>query len=278
MDRLKPFFIVFAVWYCLLSAAISCYFFSAEGFNPATLGMALVSVLPVAFFFGLNIANKPRTSPSQIILSLVVLGGYLLIWTDYPDLGTVLLILFGINFGLWLLYVHWYSYLPVPESTVLVPGNTVPEMQFTTYRKKPFYASSLLGKKVVYLFYRGNWCPVDMAQIKELTRQFADFSERGAEVLLISPQPFSETKKLAEKLGVDFRFLTDIDNKMARLLEIENKFGVPKGIGMGKYKPDTVYPTVFITDEMGRIIYVDQTTNYRVRPEPQEYMAALDTA
>jgi peroxiredoxin len=171
--------------------------------------------------------------------------------------------------------VHWYSHLDVQASSVLVLGETLPELEFTTYDAEPFYASMLLGKKIVYLFYRGNWCPVDMAQINELTMQYSDMKERGAEVILVSPQPFSETKKLADKLGVDFRFLTDVGNKMASLLEIVNEHGVPLG-KVAKYEDDTVFPTVIIADEYGKIIYLDQTTNYRIRPEPDEYIPILE--
>ena len=275
MNRTKAVFIFFAFWYWVALLGITLYLFYSLGVEFATIGMAIVSVFPIGFFLSLNIINKPRTSPNQVLLTLLILIGLLWTFLGYRDLGPILLTIYGFNFIIWLLYVHWYSRLDVHESSVLVLGNTLPELVFTTYPNKPFYASSLLGKKVVYIFYRGNWCPVDMAQIREISRQYSDLEERGAEVLLISPQPYKESEQLAEKSGINFRFVTDDKNKMAGLLEIENKDGVPFGIGMKKYAVDTVFPTVVITNELGKIIYLDQTTNYRVRPEPDTIISAI---
>jgi hypothetical protein len=35
-------------------------------------------------------------------------------------------------------------------------------------------------------------------------------------------------------------------------------------------------PTVVVTDAGGRILFADQTDNYRVRPEPSTFLAVLD--
>jgi hypothetical protein len=42
------------------------------------------------------------------------------------------------------------------------------------------------------------------------------------------------------------------------------------------YEADSVLPTVLITDPYGTIIFADLTDNYRVRPEPSTFLAALD--
>ena len=81
-------------------------------------------------------------------------------------------------------------------------------------------------------------------------------------------------KKLAEQYQVPFHFWVDTENRAARMLGIDNKYGVP--MGMPGYDPDTVFPTVVITDEEGEIIFVDETDNYRIRPEPQTFLDILD--
>ena len=273
--KLRSFFTVFAVFYWLILVVISIYFVQIYTINLATIGMMLTGLLPIGFFYGLNLATQPRTSPRQILLTLFILLNSLLALTKYKEFGVFIILLYFGGFVTWLLYLYWYSYLDIQESSVLKLGNTLPDLTFSTYDNHPFYSSSLLGKKVVYVFYRGNWCPVDMAQIKELCKQYDYIQTLGGEIVLVSPQPHSESKKLAELNKIDFRFLTDDENKMACLLEIENKYGVPKGIGMSKYDVDTVYPTVIITDELGKIIYLDQTDNYRIRPAPEQYMEVL---
>ncbi len=41
------------------------------------------------------------------------------------------------------------------------------------------------------------------------------------------------------------------------------------------YDSETVLPTVIITDTAGRILWAYETDNYRIRPEPDVYLAVL---
>ncbi len=111
-----------------------------------------------------------------------------------------------------------------------------------------------------------------MAQIKEIATRYRELSALGAKIILIAPQPEQKTRSLADKFDVPFIFMTDIDNRAAQALGIEMKNGLPAGMEMLGYDKDTVYPTVIITDTDGRIIYSDFTNNYRIRPEPDEFI------
>ena len=275
MNRLKPFFLPVATTYWTIAAIANLYFFYLDGFNPSILGMALSSFLPAIFLWTLPLRKKSSTSPSQLPLTLIMLFGLLTIAFWGSNRSILLTGFYSISYALWISYLLWYSMLTVKNSEVLVPGKVLPDMHFKTYDNKPFYTGVLAGKKVVYIFYRGNWCPICMTQIKEITDQYLELKERGAEVLLISPQPQKKSKELANKLGVDLLFLTDTNNTMARLLEIEDKNGTPIQPVVSGYDADTVLPTVIITDELGKIIFLDRTDNYRVRPEPETIIAAL---
>jgi peroxiredoxin len=260
-------------WVALSGATF--YFFYAVGINFPTVGMALVSFIPSGFIIWLFISKKAQTSANQTLLTFSGFGGLALLLVGSVNFSFYLFSLYALGFILWLLFVFWYSYLPVRESRILLTGNSLPELQFKTYNNEPFYASSLLGQKVIYLFYRGNWCPVCMAQIKEVAEQYKDLKEYGAEMLLISSQSQDKSKELSEKIGMDFIFLSDEENKMANKLEIDHINGVPIGNIPG-YGEDTVLPTVIITDEHGKIIFLDQTDNFRIRPEPSTFLQVLD--
>ena len=97
----------------------------------------------------------------------------------------------------------------------------------------------------------------------------------GVRVALISPQPYAKNTQLAEKLGVNFEFLTDEDNIAARILRIDESHGLPMGLQMLGYDSNTVLPTVVILDKNGRVIWVHETDNYRIRPEPDVYLDVL---
>ena len=71
-------------------------------------------------------------------------------------------------------------------------------------------------------------------------------------------------------------FWVDTDNRAARRLGIAHEHGVPAGFEVLGYKSETVLPTVLLVGEDGRILYSSQTDNYRVRPEPAEFLRVLD--
>lgn len=63
---------------------------------------------------------------------------------------------------------------------------------------------------------------------------------------------------------------------MARRLGIEHVGSVPFMMEPLGYGSESVLPTVLIVDPAGTIIFADLTDNYRVRPEPSTFLAALD--
>ena len=151
-------------------------------------------------------------------------------------------------------------------------GNTLPVFTLENHQKEVISSSSFLGNPSIYLFYRGNWCPLCMAQIKELVDQYKLLESRGANLIFVSPQPHRYSEKLAKKHGLHFQFLTDVKNAAAKQLGIASKNGIPFGFQTLGYDSDTVLPTVIITDKEGVIQFADVTDNYRVRPEPELFL------
>ena len=172
-----------------------------------------------------------------------------------------------------LAYIHWYSRLARPASESLWVGSRLPHLEFTDLRGRKISSVVFDGQPSIILFYRGNWCPLCSAQVAELAAGYREIAATGTRVFLVSCQSRDETLSLAARFDAPMEFLEDAGGAMARRLGIFHSRGVPVGVrGFGK---DTVLPTVIITDRTGRIVYVDQTDNYRVRPEPAEFLRVL---
>ena len=171
-------------------------------------------------------------------------------------------------------YVFWYSVFRRPVPPAIAVGATLPELELVDGEGKPVTPTE--GKHGLYMFIRGNWCPLCMAQIKELAADYQALADKGAQVVLISPQPHGHTNRLAKKHDVPFNYLTDPKGAAAKQLQIDHPSGVPLGLEVLGYASDTVFPTVVITDEKGFILYVDQTDNYRIRPEPSLFLDVLE--
>jgi len=279
-NKLKSIFVMVFINAAVIVVFYSLYLFYRDGFQIITAGQFIVS-FTISFLFikAMSLHNTPRTTANMWLRTTIIFAGFLInlygIKTGVVNIYYALpstFLLFG-----WLAYVFWYSRFGKRNSEVLQIGKKLPEFEIEDINQNLIKASSFLGKPNIFMFYRGNWCPLCMAQIKEIANQYQELEKRGVNMNLISPQPHHFTKSLAKKYDVNFNFLTDVKNKAAIKLEIFHKNGLPMGMQALGYETDTVMPTLIITDKNGKIIFADLTNNYRVRPEPETFFKILDT-
>ncbi len=240
---------------------------------------SLLTALPIVVYF----ANLFRHTTPRTTRNLTPVAAFVAIGVFVAALGTLqsasenswVAVTALVTFLLWMVYVAWYSKLERPLNVKLVAGRQLPSFTMQNGDGTAVSLSSFAGKKVMYLFYRGNWCPFCMAQIKEIVAQYQEIAQRGVHVVLISPQSHGKTKQLAKKFDVPMSFLVDVENRVARQLGIAHEHGVPTGMEVLGYDSETVLPTLILVDENGRILATNQTDNYRIRPEPVEFLRIL---
>lgn len=177
-----------------------------------------------------------------------------------------------------LAYAYWFSTFGGRRPSVkLVVGAPLPAFRVSDLDGRTVGSEQFAGAPAILVFYRGNWCPFCMAQLKELAERYEEIKRLGVRVAMISPQPHANTMQIAKKFRIDvsFEFYTDEDNAAARSLGILNLHGTPMGMQALGYDSDTVLPTVIITDSHGKIVWVHETDNYRIRPEPDVYLEVL---
>lgn len=240
-------------------------------------GVVLASGVPLAFFARLYLAPVARTGAHLFALPLAgVIGTLMAVLGD--GMGVAAAIAFTNGVLLAVTYSHWYSRFAERTSATLTVGQALPELTLEAIDGQRLTTRDLTLKPALWLFYRGNWCPLCMAQIREVAEAYRHLHARGVEVYLISPQPQAHTRSLAERFDAPMQFLQDRDNQAAERLGILAKGGLPLGMQALGYDSDVPMPTVFITAPGGRVVYSDLTDNYRIRPEPAEFIAALDRA
>lgn len=241
-------------------------------------GGVLLVTAPFVIIIGrlMIFRNVARTSARFPLLIGLGAAGVLLASWGYTRGGSpeapFLAIAAWIGF---LLYSFWYSSFNRKPSGELQVGNTLPDFELKDVAGQAIRSSSFSDKPTIWIFYRGNWCPLCMAQIKELVGQYKELQSEGARIALISPQPHKNTLALAKRFDAPFDFLTDEGNRAAQALGIDHSDGLPAGMQILGYDSDTVLPTVIITDTGGRVIWAHETDNYRIRPEPDTYLAVL---
>ncbi|MDO9235389.1 MAG: redoxin domain-containing protein [Aquabacterium sp.] len=236
----------------------------------------VIAIAPGLLFFAkLFLAPTARTAAVMWSVFGFNALGTLLLWVSGSLAVWPWVHVLGLGWGGNALYQFWYSRFGRQPSPTLTVGKKLPTLQFEDAKGKAVNTDDIPGA-VLLMFYRGNWCPLCMAQIKEVAQQYQALAARGVQTLLISSQPHDNTADLAAKFNVPFHFLVDKDNRVASALQILAKDGTPTGLQVLGYGNDTVMPTVVLTDRHKTIVFCDETDNYRVRPEPATFLALLD--
>lgn len=243
-----------------------------------TWGGVLLATVPFLLVVGrwMILRDVARTSERlPVITMLGVIGVALAGWGAAQGGSSMALVLAAACWVGFLAYAYWYSSFDREHSAQLTVGELAPVFELEDVDGCSVVSTALMDQRTIWIFYRGNWCPLCMAQIREVADQYRQLKELGARVALVSPQPHGHTVSLASKFDVPFEFLVDAGNRAARALGIDHAHGIPAGMQALGYDSETVLPTVMITDVGGRILWVHETDNYRVRPEPVVFLQVL---
>jgi peroxiredoxin len=242
---------------------------------------AAIANLPLPLFWlRLKFAPVARTSADLPLLVLTsAAGSVVVLWqvlmsrsAQWQPAAVAL-----VGTALLLLYVFWYSRLGRVPNARLAIRNKLPEFELNDLDGGRVRSSQFLGAPTVWLFYRGNWDPFCVAQVREVASRQADLEKLGVQLNLVSSQPEGRIRELAAEIGAPVRFLVDRDAEVAAALDIVERHAIPRGTGPG-YSPVGAMPTTIVTNASGTILYTDQTENYRVRPEPDIYISILRRA
>ena len=147
-------------------------------------------------------------------------------------------------------------------------------------------AGELEQGPVVLIFYRGEWCPYCNVMLRTYGLRAADFSQRGARVVAVSPQTPDNSLTMAEKHRLEFPVLSDEGGEVIGTFGL--KYDVPSrevyetaGVDLAKFNGTGGWilpaPAVFVIDREGTVRFVSVNGDYTQRAEPDEALAALDS-
>jgi peroxiredoxin len=277
MNKLKSLFITLYITHVVLVLVLACFQLSTGADSGIWLAI-LVAAGSVAYYFGrLYLSHVPRTSQGLMGFTFGIFGATLYSLYASYNLGVAspapllaLLVLVG-----WVTYVGWYSHLGDRTKDKVKVGKKLFELKLEDTSGKPVSSKDWEGEKSLVLFYRGNWCPICSAQIQELFDAKEKFDELNVKMRFISSQPHVKSERFAKRMGLGVEFLVDSGNKAAQQLNIVHEDGLPLGLQLFGHKTDMAKPTLFVTDENGKVVYADLTDNYRLRPEVSDILNAI---
>jgi peroxiredoxin len=167
----------------------------------------------------------------------------------------------------------------VPAGALKV-GAQAPEFELTDAKGKSVSLKSMLAQgPVVLTWYRGNWCPFCVAQLKDYQQSLAQFKAMNASVVALSPQTVERSRELVEKSGIGFTVLSDPLSNVARSYGLAYK--VPGSMRgdlssfNGADNGELPLAATYVLDRSGKVVYAFATADFRKRAEPQEIISAV---
>ncbi len=150
-------------------------------------------------------------------------------------------------------------------------------------------AALLADGPLIVSFYRGVWCPYCNLDLQALQEALPKFREFGANVVAISPQTASNSRKSVRTNGLEFPILSDARNNVAAAFGL--RFTLPHYLidlykqlknDLPAFNGDDSWtlpmPARYVIARDGTIVYAEVNPDYTLRPEPSDMIPALRTA
>lgn len=113
------------------------------------------------------------------------------------------------------------NFKSVTQAKGLKVGETVTDFLAKDIFEKAYTLSNLTQNgNVVVIFIRGQWCPFCNKHLKELQEQFHKIYEKGASVVVVTPEKSEFIKKTIKKTGAEFTILFDENYKIAEAFDV----------------------------------------------------------
>ena len=147
-------------------------------------------------------------------------------------------------------------------------------------------AGELEHGPVVLIFYRGEWCPYCNIMLRTYGLRAADFSQRGARLVAVSPQTPDSSLTMAEKHSLEFPVLSDGGGEVIGTYGLKyevdgqsRELHVAVGSDVARFNGEGGWilpaPAVFVIDRGGIIRFAAVNGDYTQRVEPEQALAVL---
>lgn len=174
------------------------------------------------------------------------------------------------------------------EDRILPVGAQAPEFELLNFNGKPVRLADLISfGPVILKFFRGRWCPYCVTELEAWRALYEPLREKGGLLVAISPQSVRQNDFLAQQLELPFPVLSDPGCRLARQFGLAWRLPVPLQeqyrsilVDLPTLNGDESWqlplPATYVLDVTGRIVLAEAHADFRVRPEPDEVLAAID--
>ena len=168
-------------------------------------------------------------------------------------------------------------------------GAVVPDVSLRAPDGKVVRLRDLVAEQPgVLIFYRGGWCPFCTEHLSELVEIEEALTERGFQLLAISPDRPEKLVIDVDGIEVGYQLLSDASMTVsqafglafrvdAETVEQYKEYGIDLEEASGHDHHLLPIPAVYLVDTEGTIQYAYTNADYRTRLDPAAILEAADT-
>ncbi|MFZ1084632.1 MAG: peroxiredoxin-like family protein [Terracidiphilus sp.] len=172
------------------------------------------------------------------------------------------------------------------EERILPVGAVAPEFSLQDASGKLVRSQDMLALgPLVIKFFRGRWCPYCVTELEAWRDLYPQLRERGVLLVAISPQTTRQNDFMVDQHRLPFPVLSDPGCAIAekfglaytvpeylRETYLSILINIPFVNGESSWR--LPLPATYVLSKDGKILYAEAHADFRVRPEPQEALAA----
>jgi peroxiredoxin len=176
------------------------------------------------------------------------------------------------------------------EDRILPIGAMAPEFALKDSNGKALRSADLLALgPLIIKFFRGRWCPYCMTELEAWRDLYGQLRERGALLVAVSPQIERQSDFMVGQHGLPFPVLSDSGCQVAAQFGL--LYTVPDYhrqyyrsilVNIPFVNGDESWrlplPATYVISSAGRVVLAEAHADFRVRPEPEEALAAAFAA
>jgi len=172
------------------------------------------------------------------------------------------------------------------EEKILPVGAMAPEFTLNDASGRAVRSADLLSLGPLVLnFFRGRWCPYCITEIEAWRDLYPRLREAGALLAATGPQTQRQSDFMVGQHGLPFPVLADPGCSVAAQFGLAYTIpgyhrdyyrsilvNIPFVNGDDSWR--LILPATYVISQAGRVVHAQAHADFRVRPEPEEILAA----
>jgi peroxiredoxin len=180
--------------------------------------------------------------------------------------------------GVWFPLVRRELRIRGSEELLVRKGDQFPAMDVVTTQGEHVTDRDLAATApVLFVLYRGWWCPSHKVQLDEMVAAYERLSNAGLSVFAASVDTPDEAQPIQQHVGDKITILCNVPESLLNELGTRDTRGAPwyDRLIFGAKKQDIAMPTGFVIDASGTVVYSYRATTVDDRPDPTRILANL---